>query len=47
LMFQMILYWKGDQNSAFYLKQKAKKIERELEWKAWISTIDVWGTSWW
>ncbi len=42
LMFQVVLYWEADKHSNFELKQRAKQIEKDLEWKYSIATIDVW-----
>ncbi len=46
LMFQMVLYWDKEKYSNFNLKQKAKQLEKDLEGKFGIATIDVGGVSW-
>ncbi len=45
LMFQMVLYGNAGDYDNFSLKQKAKKIENDLEWKHSIAWIDVWWVS--
>lgn len=54
LMFEALIYWPKDRFDDFYLMAKAKKIQSNLEWKAWIVSIDIWWldslkwtTAWW
>lgn len=42
LIYEALIYWDKDKFSDFDLYSKAKLLKSKLEWKNWISDIEIW-----
>ncbi len=47
LMFQLIIYWNENEYSFETLLSKAQSLKSKIEWKDWITSIDIlWSADW-
>ncbi len=44
LMFQALIYWDKNKFDDFTINTLAQKIEKQLAWKKWIVSIDIWSS---
>ena len=44
-MFRLLMYWEKEKFSKWYLKERARLLKSEIEWKWWVTKIDIQWTS--